>query len=127
MKKGRLPTESMGWFPLGQSYTCTAMVYSYMYERADFGGVQYAGSLRIAHPFETVSKCGCVGYYIEKCRLLQNGGWWGNSRDGVGMYAGGPFRSSQDSKVWGRGVYHRTDCMQAASGGVDGGAGDPDR
>ena len=37
-------------------------------------GVQYAGSLRIAYPFETVSKFGCVGYYIEKCRLLQNGG-----------------------------------------------------
>ena len=99
-----------------------------MYERADFGGVQYAGSLRIAHPFETVSKCGCVGYYIEKCRLLQNGGWWGNSRDGVGMYAGGTVPLKPRLKSLRRGgVYHRIDSMQAARYEADGGAGGPDR
>ena len=52
-------------------------------------GGQSAGSLRIAYPFETVFKLGCVGYYIERCRLLQKNGDFGNSRDVVGSYAGG--------------------------------------
>ena len=51
----------------------------------------------------------------------------GNSRGGVGMYAGGTISAEPELKVfWGLGC-HRIDSMQAARGGVDGGAGGSDR
>ena len=49
----------------------------------------------------------------------------GNSRDGVGLYAGGTILVKP--KIQKFGGHHRIDSMQAARCEVDGGAGGPDR
>ena len=76
---GRLPGEILGltWAD-GSRLVNPIHVWLYYIHTCMGGltseGVQYAGSLRIAYPFKPVFKFGYVGYYIEKCRLLQNVG-----------------------------------------------------
>ena len=97
-----------------------------MYERADLGGGQYAGSLRIAYRFETVSNSVVWGTTLRRRKLLQNGGL--GQFEGWGWNVRGWYRPLKPRfKSLGEGVYHRTDCMQAARVGVDGGAGGSDR
>ena len=88
-------------------------------------GVQSAGSLRIAYPFETVSNWVVWGTTLRgvDCSKIEESG---NSMDLVGLYTGGTIRLDPEFKAWGVGL---SSYRQHASctRGVDGGAGGPDR
>ena len=58
-----------------------------------FEGGQYAGSLRIAYPFETVSNLVVWGTTLRRRRLLQNGGF--GQFEGCGWNVRGWYRSTQ--------------------------------
>ena len=75
-----------------------------MYGRAGLGGGQYAGSLRIAYRFETVSNSVVGGTTLRRRKLLQNGGlgqfegwgwnvrrWYRSTQAKIQKFGGGGF------------------------------------